>query len=651
MVTVNKNVNSEKIFREDIQWLRGFSVLAIILFHVADRSFPNGYLGVNIFFIISGFVMGPLIYKMIAGKTSIKNLVIKFYLRRFFRLAPAFVAIVTGSLIMFYLFSPIVDHDRISGQALFSSLLIGNFGAYKFANNYFHPNTNPLIHLWSLSTEEQIYLIIPFFLIVLSFFIVFSKKKVDLFYLLLGLSSIIVQIILLNSSKLFQNIGISDTSGFIFYMPFSHIWEFCAGAILSSNNFQPLVRLRSRISLLLFWSSGVLLVFSIINFGSIGPVLSLIWSIIFIISFPGESLNINIKKIGIWLGDRSYSIYLLHLPLLYFFQSSWIFLRIPSILKTIIAILLLFILSDFSYKYIESRFRFKEDVNIKQINIKLISTLIIIPISASLLLSVFGGQSLVESKDKYPVKAWEIDKSCDALSLQLCAYKMTKPVGKAILIGDSHAGAISRTFINAANNNNFSAYTFMWRGCPVISKKNSEKIIAPSHGFLASIFTRFDAPGYCTETIDAASKLISESNFDYIFITNNCQTCTIGELRANAETVKGFLLLSPNVIFLGQTPVFDNTVRFGAGTFMKYSTKSPVSTDHVPRLAYRQDKYFSKFYFGSKVKYLPTYDIFCGKTTCMTFNDGQYLFLDNNHLSLAGASLVYDKINSVFKKS
>ena len=196
MVTVNKNVNSEKIFREDIQWLRGFSVLAIILFHVADRSFPNGYLGVNIFFIISGFVMGPLIYKMIAGKTSIKNLVIKFYLRRFFRLAPAFVAIVTGSLIMFYLFSPIVDHDRISGQALFSSLLIGNFGAYKFANNYFHPNTNPLIHLWSLSTEEQIYLIIPFFLIVLSFFIVFSKKKVDLFYLLLGLSSIIVQIIL-----------------------------------------------------------------------------------------------------------------------------------------------------------------------------------------------------------------------------------------------------------------------------------------------------------------------------------------------------------------------------------------------------------------------------------------------------------------------
>jgi peptidoglycan/LPS O-acetylase OafA/YrhL len=648
---VNKNVSTEKIFREDIQWLRGFSVLAIILFHVADHSFPNGYLGVNIFFIISGFVMGPLIYEMIAEKTSIKNLVIKFYLRRFFRLAPAFVVIVTGSLIMFYLFTPSVNHDRISGQALFSSLLMGNFGAYKFANNYFHPTTNPLIHLWSLSTEEQIYLIIPFFLILLSFFIVFSKKKVDLFYLLLGLCSIVVQIILLNSSKLFQNIGINDTSGFIFYMPLSHIWEFCAGAILSSHNFQSLVRLRSRISLLLFWGSGVLLVLSIINFGAIGPVLSLIWSIIFIISFPGESLNANIKKIGIWLGDRSYSIYLLHLPLLYFFQSSWIFLRIPSVLKTIIAILLLFILSNFSYKYIESRFRLKEDVNIKQIDIKLISTLIIIPIFASLLLSVFGGQSLVESKDKNPVKAWEIDKSCDALSLQLCAYKITKPVGKAILIGDSHAGAISRTFINATNNNNFSAYTFMWRSCPVISKKSSEKIIAPSHGFLASIFTRFDAPGYCTETIDAASKLISESNFDYIFITNNCQACTISELRANAETVKGFLLLSPNVIFLGQTPIFDNTVRFGAETFRNYSTNDPVSISHVPRLVSRQDKYFSKFYSGSKVKYLSTYDIFCGETTCMTFNDGQYLFLDNNHLSLAGASLLYSKINNVFNKS
>jgi hypothetical protein len=115
--------------------------------------------------------------------------------------------------------------------------------------------------------------------------------------------------------------------------------------------------------------------------------------------------------------------------------------------------------------------------------------------------------------------------------------------------------------------------------------------------------------------------------------------------------VKGFLLLSPNVIFLGQTPVFDNTVRFGAGTFMNYSTKDPVSINHVPRLASRQDKYFSKFYSGSKVKYLSTYDIFCGETTCMTFNDGQYLFLDNNHLSLAGASLLYGKINNVFNKS
>jgi len=651
VLTVHKNILTKNVFREDVQWLRGFSVLAIILFHLADHSFPNGYLGVNIFFVISGFVMGPLIYKIIVEKTSIKLSVLKFYLRRFFRLAPMFVTTITGSLIMFFLFCPIIDHGRISGQALFSSLLIGNFGAYKFANNYFHPNTNPLIHLWSLSTEEQIYVLIPFFLIILSFFTVFSKKKVKLFYFLLGLSSIIVQIILLNNSKLFQNIGINDASGFIFYMPFSHIWEFCAGAYISTNKFKSSERWRSKLFLLLFWASGVLLLFSIINFGSLGPVLSLVWSTIFIVSFSGERLNIYIKKIGIWLGDRSYSVYLLHLPLLYFFQSSWIFFKIPSVLRITVAILMLFILANFSYRHIECRFRFKDDVNIKKINIKLLSVLVIIPIFVSLLLSVFGGQSLVENKDKYPIKAWEIDKSCDALSLQLCAYKIAKPDGKAILIGDSHAGAISRTFINAANNNNFSAYTFMWRGCPVISKKSAENIVEPNRGFLASIFTKLDAPGYCTDTIEAAKNLISESNFNYIFITNNCQTCTTSELRANAETVEDFISLSPNVIFLGQTPVFDNTVRFGAGTFMNYSTKSPVSINHVPRLASRQDKYFSKFYLNSKVKYVSTYDIFCGKSTCMTSKDDQYLFLDDNHLSLAGASLLYGKINNIFNKS
>jgi len=144
-------------YRRDIQVLRGISVLAVVLFHAIVSHFPFGYLGVDVFFVISGFVVTPLILRIFTEQATVvkrySNLKY-FYKRRFFRLAPALaVTLVISTIVIFWL-GPVGDHNRFARTGIATLLLVGNVGAYRYSGDYFLPNPNPLIHAWSLSVEE-----------------------------------------------------------------------------------------------------------------------------------------------------------------------------------------------------------------------------------------------------------------------------------------------------------------------------------------------------------------------------------------------------------------------------------------------------------------------------------------------------------------
>ena len=162
---------SETIYRRDIQALRGLAVLAVVLFHADENYFPLGYLGVDVFFVISGFVVTPLILRISTDQTNgggrLSNLRY-FYRRRFYRLAPALAVTLIISAISMFLLGPIIDHQRFARQGIATLLLVGNAGAYKYSwGDYFASNPNPLVHTWSLSVEEQIYIFLPLILIVI----------------------------------------------------------------------------------------------------------------------------------------------------------------------------------------------------------------------------------------------------------------------------------------------------------------------------------------------------------------------------------------------------------------------------------------------------------------------------------------------------
>ena len=122
-------------YRRDIQVLRGLAVVAVVLFHANESLFPLGYLGVDVFFVISGFVVTPLMLRAFEKHSGEQRVFLnlgQFYKRRLYRLAPALGVTLSISAVAIFLFGTPGDHARFSHQGLATIFLLGNFGAYRY---------------------------------------------------------------------------------------------------------------------------------------------------------------------------------------------------------------------------------------------------------------------------------------------------------------------------------------------------------------------------------------------------------------------------------------------------------------------------------------------------------------------------------------
>jgi len=149
-------------YRPEIDGLRAIAVLAVILHHLSDRLLPGGYLGVDVFFVISGYVITASLAERPAA--SLSDLMLGFYARRIRRLLPALLLCVLVTALLFSLVAP--DPGQMLGVGWRALFGFSNITLYHLAVDYFRPaiNLEPYAHTWSLGVEEQFYLLFPLLL-------------------------------------------------------------------------------------------------------------------------------------------------------------------------------------------------------------------------------------------------------------------------------------------------------------------------------------------------------------------------------------------------------------------------------------------------------------------------------------------------------
>jgi len=651
--------------RIDIQIMRGIAVLAVLLFHTKESWFTAGYLGVDVFFVISGFVVTPLISRIffqrngLRTKDSISGLR-EFYARRFFRLAPALGVTLILSLVLIFLFGPVFDHVRFTSQGLAALFLLGNLGAYSFSGgNYFAPNPNPLIHLWSLSAEEQIYFFLP--LVIFLFLYFTSKRKVISLkpvILFLGISAYLADVALRMFPHLLQQFGISDVQGFMFYSPVSRLWEFCFGstayffAINATIIFGKIVKYFNYVIAILI---GGLLFLPINGYKFQSLTISFLAAIaLFFGSF--ECLPRILHRGFSWLGDRSYSVYLIHMPLLYVAAYSPVLERIRSI-----AIMIAFSVSIAAgatiYQHIEERFRVK---HVKPIfRVSTFRTLFVYFILIPLFLLSGMRYSAVQNywglnpNPILPVYASDADPNC-LIAVTPCEYLIQNGKGPALLIGDSHAGPLFQTFTEAMMAEGVSSYVWQKNGCYFVSKNLVSRRDADLLGYDVP---RPDEPQTCFSHNESIIKWLESHPKSVVFIS---QRSSSNRPISMSETAFRNLLLrnlvylkslSAHLIVIGPNPEFPDAKQFfGDSQLIWQKAYTPLKSFPVTSMIVepmRDSGFFSVKLAAKDIHYLDLISPFCTSKTCTRWYQSRWLFVDDDHLSPYGAEKIKPLIQGI----
>jgi len=316
-------------YRPDIDGLRAIAVISVLIYHLQESLLPGGFVGVDIFFVISGYLITKLIFTELSstGTFSFKN----FYLRRIRRLFPALFATLLFSLVLAYkLFSP--SHLIEFAQSLIASIFsLSNFFFWN-QSGYFDSDNflKPLLHTWSLSVEEQFYLIWPALL--LGLFAFKRKKIIPFFIIIMGIVSLLLNVFVfsdtLTTSTWFSNQEsetLFDVKSTAFYwLPF-RVFEFSIGAILvwlGSIRKQATAHLVFLIGLLMVFSS-LIKIDSEMAFPTTTALLPCVGAALMIASGPNHRLSWLVSnKAMVGIGLISYSLYLIHWPLIVFYKYS-----------------------------------------------------------------------------------------------------------------------------------------------------------------------------------------------------------------------------------------------------------------------------------------------------------------------------------------
>lgn len=468
-----------------IDGLRTFAVIPVVLYHLLNSLCPGGFAGVDVFFVISGYLIsGGLIKNLQQGHFSFTS----FYYRRIKRIMPAYFAMILATLCMGAILFSYRPMYELANAALRSSFFTANFFFYKFTSGYFGQDgsLHPLLNLWSLSVEEQFYIFIPLILFLLW---KTGKKVLTGTLVLLFLGSLIYSTYLLEQSS-------SRSISASFFMLQSRAWELLAGTLLS---LLPAIHKTNRWHNFASFFGLILLLFPYIVFTNKTPFPgpNAIPSIV------GTALLIRYGTTGLihsvlsWrpivgIGKISYSLYLWHWPLIVFWkyclfdQISWIDYVSMGLSSLLLAYL--------SWKYIECPIRISQHLSTRKAFSGFAVGCICLSLVSCFFYKTDGARNYLHHEANqyaslnYPPKLQAFNPSFGIDTIDgLKDNKGKAPkiplqwLGKAsfqpsfVLIGDSHAEAIAAGLDLAARETEISGLMVNLKSCPLwgVNETNS----------------------------------------------------------------------------------------------------------------------------------------------------------------------------------
>ncbi|WP_189509357.1 acyltransferase family protein [Candidatus Methylopumilus universalis] len=607
-------------FRSDIAGLRAFSVIIIIIYHFFPSYLPSGFIGVDIFFVISGFLISQILLF-----DQYKHSFFSFLKSRFLRLAPALLSVLLVSLILGWFFL-LQDEYLALSKSGFSSL-IAQSNLYEMLRSGYFENTissRPLLHLWSLAVEIHFYLFI-------SVFIFWQRNNKKIIWLLLFLMScsFIANILF---------IDINSTANF-YLSPF-RLWEFLLGSIVF------IYQRDKKIPSYFSYIGIFLLIISLFVIDTHSPfpgwvaVLPVLASGFILLNNQSNNVShiLSLKPM-VFIGTISYALYLWHWPLLDF--SKLTFGSLSPLFRIFLG-LFTFILACVTTFYIEKPIRANKKFlfMIFSFCITLVITLFIYSQLGFPNRHVNTKNQILQTKENLIM-----DYRNECASILGVANKEDRcqflhynnGVTSLAIIGDSQANAFSTVLdrINALG------YLQFGRGmCPALLKYGDSDCqdfaerafnFISNERYLNKIIIAAQWPLYL-KSLKIAGKNITQDDF----------------WMSLEKTISAYKKLNKEIYILYAVPLGAEPRKcFQRLPFMNSDcdlSKDVFLSNQAGYIA-RMDELVSKYH----LKKIDITELLCDKYVCKVKNKNKLLYLDGSHLSRAGGNYVADKLNPQLK--
>ncbi len=447
-------------YRPEVDGLRAIAVLPVLFFHAGLEIFSGGYVGVDIFFVISGYLITSILLRDLEKD---RFSLLTFYDRRIRRIFPALIVVILVTLALAW--ALMLPKDLVdTGQSAFAASVFASNILFWFKTGYFAgpAESKALLHTWSLAVEEQFYVFFPLVL-----WAVYRFCRAYLMHVLVMLGI---------ASFAFCMAAMQYDESFAFYMFPTRAWELIIGCLLAiAPARRPLADLFTFIGL-------VLIGFSIFAYdgdtvfpglAAIPPVLGTALVIHFA---PDARLKHLLSwKPLVWTGLLSYSLYLWHWPVIVFL-SYWT-IRPLNGAEIALAIVLSFVLAGLTWRFIEQPFRHLRDIKAAKIVIGGLAASAIPALVG--LVFVYGSgmpnrvpaeaQIAAKARLYYPTKIDSCTKMDGLTAAWMCRVGNPDAELSFALLGDSHAGSWRAGVDASANRNGTAGLLFTANGCPPVT--------------------------------------------------------------------------------------------------------------------------------------------------------------------------------------